>query len=110
MNLESLEDQLRRYEPVAPPEGFRERLLSAARARERRRHWRFRALLAAAALLLAAGVMDCLADRAYEEAVRLANSKQPPPADGDRTAIASVLSVQLPGARALLLQNGDRHE
>ena len=63
-----------------------------------------------AAILLAAVIMILQADKSYDEAVQISQFTATRPADESRVVVARILTVEIPGARALLQQNGDCYE
>ena len=109
MNLESLEQKLTRYEPSGPRPKLRDELLDSAtfRVRSRRRMELAGALIAT--ILVASFVLHGYANRVYEEGVRFANGNSQPVSSAT-VARASVLSIHVPGARALLEWNGGLNE
>ena len=111
MNHEPVEEVLRRYGPATPPDGLRVRVLAAGEARERSRRWSRGLALAAAIALLGAGLLILQANREYNDAMRMCGGPSciSQPAKG-QTSLAGVLSVQIPGAMALLQKDGDSHD
>jgi len=109
MSSEELEERLARYEPSPAPPGLKEAIVDRVLLRERGRRRTRWAIAAAAAALLASVLLDMDAERVYREAVRLA--------DGDvrlratePARTAPILSLDVPGAPALLHWNGAYHE
>jgi len=109
VNRDHLEDALSRYAPAGPPPGLRERIIGRALREERGRRRMFLVLAIAGALAVAGEALNVQGDRIYEDAARVAQSGVH---QGERIAVAraEMLSVDMPGARALLAWNGDSHE
>jgi len=109
MNLELLEKKLARYEPSAPPSDLKDNLVGTALRRVRSRGRACCIIAIAGVIALIGALLNMQAERVYDEGVRFAScASQPPPT---KTVVrASVLSLNVPGARALLQWNGDRYE
>ena len=109
MNMEPLEQRLTRYAPSGPAPSLKADILSGVLSRERARRRVSSALTLAALLLLTATILNFHANRIYEEAIEIASGK-PRPAAAQTVATASILSVEMPGARDLLRWNGGSNE
>ena len=109
MNDESFEQELACYEPSGPPSGLREEVLKTAFARERTRKRTWSLLTIGGLTLLTAAFLNVTADRLYQEAIRVAGGDSQLGAN-EVVARASLLSLQIPGARDLLRWNGGSHE
>ena len=109
MNMDPIEQRLARYAPSGPAPSLKADILSGVLFRERARRRVASALTLAALLLLTATILNFHANRVYEEAVQIASGK-PQPAATQVVATASILSVEMPGARDLLRWNGGSYE
>lgn len=109
MNPEELETRLARYELAAPPPGHRQDLMESVLLRERSRRRTLWSVGIGVAALAVSVLLSFHADRIYEEAVRVVDGGSRPPGAQALTT-ASVLSLDVPGAYALLLPNGGHNE
>jgi len=109
MNPEELEARLARYELAAPPPGHKQALMASVLLRERSRRRTLWSVGIGVAALVVSVLLSLHADRVYDEAVRVVDGGSRPPG-AEALTTASVLSLDVPGAYALLRSNGDHDE
>ncbi len=109
MNLESVERRLARYDPAGPPPDLKDELIAAVLSRQRR-PGRYSWVLALVGVISLTGLLvNVQADRTYEKAVGLMSADPARPLASD-SATASILTVHMPGAQAVLQWNGGRYD
>lgn len=109
MNLARLEKRLARYTPASPPHDLRDSLVETTLRTARGRRTAGWALAIALVMGVVAAFLNVQAERVYSEGVRMASCIEQPPVT-EKRAIASILSLNVPNAPALLQWNGGSHE
>ena len=109
MSCGPLEGRLSRYAPSGPPPEFRHRLLETVSGRVRRRRRTIRFAVLVLAMLISGMLINHQAERVYEDAMQVAGGASHRQVYRG-VAAASILSINAPGAKAVLQWNGGPYE